>query len=68
MIDEEIFSINFEIIKNNYFSISKGNKLLLKLETDEVIELEFIPREKPNEIIFDRTPYGSALNAQLSNS
>ena len=33
-----------------------------------ILELEFIPREKPNEIIFDRTPYGSALNAELSNT
>jgi hypothetical protein len=33
-----------------------------------ILELEFIPRENPNEIIFDRTPYGSALNAELSNT
>lgn len=33
-----------------------------------IIELEFIPRENPNEIIFDRTPYGSALNSELSNT
>jgi len=33
-----------------------------------IIELEFIPRVKQNDIIFDRTPYGSALNAELSNT
>ena len=33
-----------------------------------ILELDFIPREKPNDIIFDRTPYGSALNAELSNT
>ena len=30
-----------------------------------VIELEIIPRTKPNEMIFDRTSYGNALNSQL---
>jgi hypothetical protein len=33
-----------------------------------ILELDFIPREKPNDIIFDRTAYGSALNAELSNT
>lgn len=33
-----------------------------------IIELEFVPRPKQNDIIFDRTPYGSALNAELSNT
>jgi hypothetical protein len=33
-----------------------------------IIEFEFIPRVKQNDIIFDRTPYGSALNAELSNT
>ena len=33
-----------------------------------IMELEFVPRAKPNDIIFDRTPYGSALNAELSNT
>jgi len=33
-----------------------------------ILELEFHPRPTPNDIIFDRTPYGSALNAELSNT
>jgi hypothetical protein len=33
-----------------------------------MIELELYPRDKPNEIVFDRTPYGHALNANLSNT
>ena len=33
-----------------------------------ILELEFHPKPKPNDIIFDRTPYGSALNAELSNT
>ena len=33
-----------------------------------IIELEFHPRVKPNDIIFDRTPYGRRLNAELSNT
>ena len=33
-----------------------------------ILELMFIPRPKQNDIIFDRTPYGSALNAELSNT
>ena len=33
-----------------------------------IIEFEFIPRVKQNDIIFDRTPYGSTLNAELSNT
>ena len=33
-----------------------------------ILELEFHPRVKPNDIIFDRTPYGSALSAELSNT
>ena len=33
-----------------------------------ILELVFIPRPKQNDIIFDRTPYGSALNAELSNT
>jgi len=33
-----------------------------------ILELLFVPRPKQNDIIFDRTPYGSALSAELSNT
>ena len=33
-----------------------------------ILELEFHPKPKQNDIIFDRTPYGSALSAELSNT
>ena len=48
-----------------------GTKLFTNVgsQTNRVIiEIEFIPRIKQNEIIFDRTPYGSSLNAKLSNT
>jgi hypothetical protein len=69
---QTFFSLNLELTNENGLSADDGGNNTFNdasANTNRmVIELEFIPREKPNEIIFDRTPYGSALNAELSNT
>ena len=69
---QTFFSLNLELTNENGLSSDNGANNTFRTvgaaTNRMVIELEFIPREKPNEIIFDRTPYGSALNAQLSNT
>ena len=69
---ESIYNLTFELTnENNEHNDSGDNKTFASQTagTNRVIlELEIYPRDKPNEIIFDRTPYGSALNAELSNT
>ena len=69
---QTFFSLNLELTNENGLSSDNGGDNTFRTAEANtnrmVIELEFIPREKPNEIIFDRTPYGSALNAELSNT
>jgi hypothetical protein len=68
---QTFFNLNIELTNENGNTLDDGagNTFKNNVDTNRIIlELEFIPREKPNEIIFDRTPYGSALNAELSNT
>ena len=69
---QTFFNLNVELMNENGLSADDGDNNTFKnnasITNRVILELEFIPREKPNEIIFDRTPYGSALNAQLSNT
>ncbi|MDC1025160.1 hypothetical protein OAR04_04470 [Flavobacteriales bacterium] len=42
------YYLMLDITKHNSFSISKGNKLLVKFDTDEVLEFEFLNTEFSN--------------------
>lgn len=63
---------NIELTNENGQTAENGTDKTFKSVTEStnrfIIELEFVPRPKKNDIIFDRTPYGSALNAKLSNT
>ena len=69
-----LFNITLEITNENNLNAdsSASNSNVFKLQNEGtnrvILELDFLPREKPNELIFDRTPYGNALNAELSNT
>lgn len=69
-----LYNLTFELTnENNLHADSSSADDNTFKNADEgtnrlIIELEFHPRPKPNDIIFDRTPYGSALNAELSNT
>ena len=70
-----LYNLNFELTNENnkHADSSEGPDNLTFKDADGstnriTLELEFIPRGKPNDIIFDRTQYGAALNAELSNS
>ena len=62
------YNLNLTLTNENDKSVDDSDNLIFynrEAATNRfIIELEFIPREKPNDIIFDRTPYGNALNAQ----
>ena len=69
-----LYNLTFELTnENNLHADSSSADDNTFKNADEgtnrvIIELEFHPKPKPNDIIFDRTPYGSALNAELSNT
>lgn len=69
-----LYNLTFELTnENNLHADSSSADDNTFKNADEgtnrlIIELEFHPKPKQNDIIFDRTPYGSALNAELSNT
>ena len=69
-----LYNLTFELTNENNLhadSASPDNNTFKNADEGTnrfILELELHPRVKPNDIIFDRTPYGSALNAELSNT
>ena len=66
------YNLTFELTNENNTHADSGDDKTFKAQDGPtnrfIIEFEFIPRVKQNDIIFDRTPYGSTLNAELSNT
>ena len=69
-----LYNLTFELTNENnlHADSSSANDNTFKVANEGtnriILELEFHPKPKQNDIIFDRTPYGSALNAELSNT
>lgn len=69
---DTLYNLTFELTNENGDHVDLGDYKTFKSQNATtnrlMIEFELYPRDKPNEIVFDRTPYGSALNAELSNT
>ena len=69
---ETFYNLTLELTNENGEHVDNNDNKTFRTKASNtnrfILELEFIPRTKPNDIIFDRTPYGSALNAELSNT
>jgi hypothetical protein len=69
-----LYNITIELTNENNLhadSASADNNIFRNADEGTnrfILELEFHPRPKQNDIIFDRTPYGNSLNAELSNT